>query len=847
MVAGQLELLMFANIARLQADMNAMKGVVSGAMDHISRSVGAAKGVLASLGAGLSLAALAHKVDSVTESMAHLQDASEKTGASVERLSQLQFFAGVSGSNIDAVTTALAKLSKGMVSTGVEAAPTTQALKYLGLSAKDAAGNLKDPSMLFEEIAHKLIGYEDGAGKAAIAQALFGKAGAEMLPTLKTMAELGSVEASVTTEQAKAAEDYQGALARLHRQKEVVWNQIVGAMLPSMQSLVDALLEASKKTDSLNSAAKHLAEDGSITDWADKGAKAVAILIDAIKFIPNLLSAVSSSFQVVSADINLIAKAGVLANPAAIAAAAAAGRNVFKEFQDALTERNEKLATADAKYAALLTGEVNTMQKAVAAQIDARKALNKFVAGIGVDAMLDDAMFGGGEKLKKLNFSPVDAKLAAAELKLYEGAIKKLAEELGQLSNWTERDRLNFEMFGQSLKMADGSVVHLTGNLEKLTPAHKKMVNALAAQVDARKQLLEASKLTIEYIETLNKARDAEQSIIRSTLQSDKDYVDDLKFQASLINKTAREQERMNEVRKIDLKLRADIRAAADAAGEDTGLFYSTMTQLEAQAEQQKKAVLEGVAVRVQAERDWLTGANSAFNDYIDHATNAAQQTRDLFNHAFQSMEDALVEFAKTGKLDFKKLADSIISDIIRIQVRMAIAKTMESVGGAGGIFGFLGKLFGGGGGGPSAMGYGESGTAAASAMVSDGVGGFVAAIGRGAAFDGSGRLAFAHGGVVGSPTRFHFADGGAMRQGIMGEAGPEAILPLKRVNGQLGVATDGGGGPVTFEVNIDARGADMSIMPRVDQALKQFKREVVPMVVDAKRRGGAARSTLRR
>ena len=64
----------------------------------------------------------------------------------------------------------------------------------------------------------------------------------------------------------------------------------------------------------------------------------------------------------------------------------------------------------------------------------------------------------------------------------------------------------------------------------------------------------------------------------------------------------------------------------------------------------------------------------------------------------------------------------------------------------------------------------------------------------------------FASGGIVNRPTLFKFASGGAMQTGVMGEAGPEAIMPLKRgADGKLGVA--GGGGGTSVVVNVDASG----------------------------------------
>ncbi len=83
------------------------------------------------------------------------------------------------------------------------------------------------------------------------------------------------------------------------------------------------------------------------------------------------------------------------------------------------------------------------------------------------------------------------------------------------------------------------------------------------------------------------------------------------------------------------------------------------------------------------AQSDWSLGASSAFQTYSEQARDVAGQTRNLFTNAFSNMEDGIIQFVKTGKLSFKDLADGIIADLIRIQVRQA----------AVGIFG---SLFGG-------------------------------------------------------------------------------------------------------------------------------------------------------
>ena len=70
-----------------------------------------------------------------------------------------------------------------------------------------------------------------------------------------------------------------------------------------------------------------------------------------------------------------------------------------------------------------------------------------------------------------------------------------------------------------------------------------------------------------------------------------------------------------------------------------------------------------------------------------------------------------------------------------------------------------------------------------------------------GAAFSQGRVSAFAKGGVVSQPTRFPMRGG----TGLMGEAGPEAIMPLTRgADGRLGVAAAGGGRPVSVNITVN-------------------------------------------
>ncbi|MGU3345800.1 phage tail tape measure protein [Pseudomonas monsensis] len=198
------------------------------------------------------------------------------------------------------------------------------------------------------------------------------------------------------------------------------------------------------------------------------------------------------------------------------------------------------------------------------------------------------------------------------------------------------------------------------------------------------------------------------------------------------------------------------------------------------------------------AQGDWTKGATSAWANYLDSASNIAGQTKSLFSNAFSSMEDAVVNFAMTGKLSFADFTKSILADMARIATRQASSALLSSLVGAATSY-FTG---GGGGNGLAAGSAGatSSNLGASSAGYSSSY--FPQALGGAWS---SGVQMFANGGaftnsIVSTPTTFGMAGG---RTGVMGEAGPEAIMPLTRTSsGKLGVLAAGGGSGTAISIS---------------------------------------------
>jgi lambda family phage tail tape measure protein len=196
------------------------------------------------------------------------------------------------------------------------------------------------------------------------------------------------------------------------------------------------------------------------------------------------------------------------------------------------------------------------------------------------------------------------------------------------------------------------------------------------------------------------------------------------------------------------------------------------------------------------AQGDWTKGATSAWANYLDSASNIAGQTKTLFGNAFSSMEDAVVNFAMTGKLSFADFTKSILADMARIATRQASSALLSSlVGAATSYFTGGGNGLAAGSAGATSSNLGASSAGYSSTYFPQALGGAWS----------SGVQMFANGGaftnnIVSTPTAFGMAGG---RAGVMGEAGPEAIMPLTRTSsGKLGVLAAGGGSGTAISIS---------------------------------------------
>ena len=224
----------------LAAKLNGLQGAagkVSSGFKGLAGSAGGLVGglqTLLPLASGAGLVALAQNSLKAADNM---YDLSQKSGMSVEKLSQFGKAAKISGSDVDAVANASVKLSKGLVD-----GKAADALKSLGISATDASGKLKPTSQIMLEVADKFKAMPDGAAKSAAAVQLFGRAGADLIPMLN----MGSAEiqkfSAMNGDFAAKANEAGDKMDMLQMKVGALGGKIGVALLPFLTAATDALV-----------------------------------------------------------------------------------------------------------------------------------------------------------------------------------------------------------------------------------------------------------------------------------------------------------------------------------------------------------------------------------------------------------------------------------------------------------------------------------------------------------------------------------------------------------------------------------------------------------------------------
>jgi len=416
----------------------------------------------------------------------------------------------------------------------------------------------------------------------------------------------------------------------------------------------------------------------------------------------------------------------------------------FQKYADAVSNAADLHDKLEAKATKTLVMFTNAFLPALNTMFD---ALNK--TGGAMETVMDIAgkwfmgMIYAG-KLAVTVFETINAAVNLVGLTMddiahgkFDNFMNRLKEYDAYVAKLREGDR----QFAYKLLHPESAVKPTGGDTSRTVTAAKD------TEADKQKQMLyTASLISGEY-----------QRQVNFSLQQ-------LRTRDAMVGMTTNErkiQEAINQQldatsKKIDeiTKLRE---AAAGRGAEQKVLdeYDKQIAKVKEIGEASAKSAKQIETASIEAQRTFSFGWDKAFAQYAEDAYNYGKMAEESFNAITGNMTSALDKFVDTGKLSFSDLAQSIIKDLIKIQLRMQMMQLFSSAGG------MLGGMFGGGG--PTEV----------SAVTS----------------------------YIGPA----FADGGSPSVGVpslVGENGPELFVPRSSgtiiPNNKLGDAL-GGGGNVTY------------------------------------------------
>ncbi|HEM8507828.1 TPA: phage tail tape measure protein [Citrobacter koseri] len=210
---------------------------------------------------------------------------------------------------------------------------------------------------------------------------------------------------------------------------------------------------------------------------------------------------------------------------------------------------------------------------------------------------------------------------------------------------------------------------------------------------------------------------------------------------------------------------------------------------------------------------NWTAGMREGFANWADTASDYASQSADLVNNSMSGLVGNISDALAGNKVDWEDWANSVLQSMQKIILNAMLVDSLRSASNSG-FFSSIGGMFGA----ASAGGSTPSGAynSAASGIKLNAKGGTYA----------SESLSAYSNSIVRTPTYFAFAKGA----GLMGEAGPEAIMPLTRsADGSLGVrvtgaqTAPGGSGEIhiTQHINVSGNG-DAALKQAMQQAARQ-------------------------
>jgi len=253
---------------------------------------------------------------------------SSRLGTSAEFISRIGHAAAIGGTDLNTMEAGIRRLQRTALDAERGLSTATDAFAMLGVSTKDASGDLKPTEQLFLDTASALADVENASEKAALAQMVFGRAGTQLLPMLangkeglqEVMAEADKLGITLSKEDATSAAELTDAMYRLQETLKGVATRIGAAVAPMLTDM------AAKVTSVVSRVIAFAKTNKAMIATAFKIAAAVAAAGAAIMAVGATVAGLGFVFTGIGAAVSAVAAAfGVLLSPIGLVVAAIVG------------------------------------------------------------------------------------------------------------------------------------------------------------------------------------------------------------------------------------------------------------------------------------------------------------------------------------------------------------------------------------------------------------------------------------------------------------------------------------------------------------------------------------------
>lgn len=714
--------------------------------------------ILGAIGIGVGLKELVDTITNSISKMDELGKSAAKVGLPIEQFSALAAAAQLSNVNIDTLQTTLGKLSKTEATALNPLSQQSQIFKALGINIKDVNGNLKPATDIMEEFADKFQKLGTNSTTVAAGIALFGKNFQDLIPFLSkgsegiaaAQQEAIDLGATLTGPAADAAAQFEDNLNKIKLAGQGITNQLVQALLPSLNEWTGDVVDLAKDHSELQGIASTLSNTLHVLAAAaievGAGFKVITAAVETVVIaVANAARGIATLYEAASKQtfsLNPITnfKNGLAAWKDAykqLESNSTAARDTVSDIWSSAGDTLSKALDAAKKQIAEVGNSTAPITNATAAVVQLSKSVNDIAsAGVKTQGGLTKAIkqigdLGAAAIKSGENIQEVQSVVARGVAKLNaafgnQDALKKLQSALNPAAaQQAEKQAQAYQALADAVASVTASVDPSQKALADEEATIRKLGELAGAAIKAGSDVKQVQELLAKgiagaqqkYVEAIAapmKAAQAYSDALAQQLKAQKAANDEAAAAVGMGSKQAAQQAQLNKVVQDGAQAVADFtRKYSKQLGANDPQYTSELSALEDYWSNVLKVTKQGQADLNAAQANWINGLKGGFTDWMNQAADVADQWRDITKNALDTATDDLADFidgSKSAKDAFSDFITSTEAAITKFVAQQLLKKLLDSLFNTGDTAGngsgssgswiasLIGGIFGGGG-----------------------------------------------------------------------------------------------------------------------------------------------------